>query len=356
MTGRKTPGWVVGAPVAALLTFGGSAGAATRVSWEAPASCPIEAEVASAVERLLGEPLSTPRPQKLTIEAEVSGEKPFRVRLLITTERGSDERVLEHESCARLAEAAELVIALAIDPERVKQRQHEPALAAVVVPTEVAEPPPAPPTSPAPAAPAPASPAPPPSTVAVETRADRSPPPATSAAKPLSFRLGLNGFIGGGVLPVLARGLQADVSLWRGTFGFVLSGDAWATRSVEVQSDAPTRVNLRLISAGLGGCARPLESPLGVAVCAGGRVGDMQANGEGVDDAQEQQGLWSALTTGLGLRYPAKTARLAATLSAEGGISLSRPRFGVVRNERPEQVFRPTRWLWRTGLGIELLL
>jgi hypothetical protein len=351
MTGRKTPGWVVGAAVAALLTFGGSAGAATRVSWEAPASCPIEAEVASALERLLGEPLSTPRPQELTIQAEVSGEKPFRVRLRITTERGSDERLLEHESCARLAEAAELVIALAIDPERVKQRQLEPALAAAVVPAEAAEPPPAPP-----AAPAPESPAPPPSAVAVGARTDQALPPATSAAKPLSFRLGLNGFIGGGVLPVVARGLQADVSLWRGAFGFVLSGDAWATRSVEVQSDAPTRVNLRLISAGLAACARPLESPLGVAVCAGGRVGDMQANGEGVDDAQEQQGLWSALTTGLGLRYPAKAARLAATLSAEAGISLSRPRFGVVRNEQPEQVFRPTRWLWRTGLGIELLL
>ena len=350
MTGRKIPGWVVGAPVAALLTFGGGAAAATRVSWEAPASCPIEAEVASAVERLLGEPLWTPRPQELTIQADVSGEKPFLVRLRITTERGTEERLLEHESCARLAEAAELVIALAIDPERVKQRQLEPALAAAVVPAQAAEPPPARPATPTPTPPAP------PSTAAAEARADLSPPPATSAARPLSFRLGLNGFIGGGVLPVVARGLQADVSLWRGAFGLVLSGDAWGTRSVEVQSDAPTRINLRLISAGLAACGRPLESPVGVAVCAGGRVGDMQASGEGVDDAQEQQGLWSALTTGLGLRYPAGTARLAATLSAEGGVSLSRPRFGVIRAEQPEQVFRPARWLWRTGLGIELLL
>jgi hypothetical protein len=82
----------------------------------------------------------------------------------------------------------------------------------------------------------------------------------------------------------------------------------------------------------------------------------MQASGEGVDDAQEQQGLWSALTTGLSLRYPARNARLAAILSGEAGISLKRPRFGVLRDGQTEQVFRPTGWLWRTGLGIELVL
>ena len=71
----------------------GSASAATRVGWVAPASCPTEAEVASAVEVWLGEPLSTPRPQELAIEAVVSGEKPFVVRLHVTTER-RDRRAL----------------------------------------------------------------------------------------------------------------------------------------------------------------------------------------------------------------------------------------------------------------------
>ena len=351
MMGRKIRAWAVGGPIAALLTFGTSAGAATRVSWVAPASCPTEAEVASAVEVWLGEPLSTPRPQELRIQAEVSGEKPFSARLRITTERGTEERLLEHESCARLAEAAELVIALAIDPERVKQRQVEPGLAAAVAQPEAAEAPPTPP-----AAPAPEPPAPPPRAVAAEARADRAPPPATPGARPLSWRLGLNGFIGGGALPVVAKGLQADASLWRGAFGLVLSGDYWGARSVQVQSEPRARVNLRLSSAGLAACARPLQSPLGVAVCAGGRLGDMRASGEGVDDAHEQHGLWSAVTTGLGLKYPTGTARLAAKLSVEGGISLARPRFGVTRDEQTEQVFRPHRWLWRTGLGIELLL
>lgn len=351
MTGRKFPAWVVSGPMAVVLTFGGSADAATSVGWVAPAGCPTEAEVASAVEVWLGEPLSTPRPQELAIQAEVSGEKPFLVRLRITTERGTEERSLEHESCARLAEAAELVIALAIDPERVKQRQVEPGLAATVAQAQTVEGPPT-----APAAEAPEPPASPPSAPAVETHADRAPPLATPTATSLAWQLGLSGFIGGGVLPAVAPGVQADVSLWRGPFGLALSGDYWGARSLEVQGEPSAHVNLQLVSAGLAACGRPLESPLGATVCAGGRLGDMRASGEGVDDAQEQHRFWSALTAGIGLRYPSGTARLAARFSAEAGISLTRPRFGVTRDEQTEEVFRSDRWLWRTGLGIELLL
>jgi hypothetical protein len=166
----------------------------------------------------------------------------------------------------------------------------------------------------------------------------------------------LNGFVGGGVLPAIAPGVQVDVSLWRGPFGLALSGDYWGARSVEVPTEPSAHVNLQLASAGLAACGRPVESPLGVVVCGGGRLGDMRATGEGVDDAQEQHGFWSALTAGLGLKYPSGTARLAARLSAEAGISLARPRFGVVRGEQMEEAFRPDRWFWRTGLGIELLL
>lgn len=194
MIGSKIRAWVVGAPLAALLTFGASAGAATHVSWVAPSSCPTQDEVVSAVEVWLGEPLSTPRAQELTIQAQVSSEKPFSVRLSIATERGTEERVLEHESCVRLAEAAELVIALAIDPERVKQRQVAPGV--VAAQPEVTE---APATSQA--APAAPSPAPPPPPAPVAVRPDQASSPPTPATKPLSWRLGLGAFIGGGALP-----------------------------------------------------------------------------------------------------------------------------------------------------------
>lgn len=146
------------------------------------------------------------------------------------------------------------------------------------------------------------------------------------------------------------------MSLWRSAFGIAVSADYWGTRSVDVQDAPQAQINLQLISAGLAACGRALESPLGITICAGGRLGDMRATGEGVDDAKEQHGLWSALTAALALRYPAGTSRLAAKFSAEAGVSLARPRFGVARDGQTEEVVRPDRGLWRTGLGIELLL
>ena len=119
------------------------------ISWSAPHECPREDDLVDEIERLLGQPLSVARKQELILSGRVTGSptEGYAVTLQVTSADGSYERNLQHASCVKLTEGAALVMALAIDPERVSAQSRaalEPPKPAETAKPVVAAPPPAP--------------------------------------------------------------------------------------------------------------------------------------------------------------------------------------------------------------------
>src|SRR5690606_19175919 len=102
---------VLGAMMAAIAAPG------LTLRWEAPAGCPGEAEVLARVIQMTGEQaagstslqargkVQAPSPGRWTLELELVGET------------GTGHRSLEAARCEELAEAAALVVAIAVDPQ-----------------------------------------------------------------------------------------------------------------------------------------------------------------------------------------------------------------------------------------------
>ena len=104
-----------------------SLGGRTELRWETIPGCPSEREVAQKIEERLGQALDAPREQSLRLHARVIRNGSAEYELVLVTEgsSGTGQRTLSNESCWKLAEAASLVMAIAIDPKRVQAREAE---------------------------------------------------------------------------------------------------------------------------------------------------------------------------------------------------------------------------------------
>jgi hypothetical protein len=255
----------------------------TTVSWVAPAACPSEAELVAKVEGFLGEPLATQRAQKLTLRARVAGasDRGFTAELRFSGAQGSQVRTLTHEDCASLAEASALVIAIAIDPERVKaeairnQAHSEPATTpseatapaapkqgAPQSPPDSVEPPPQPPavtasapptTSSAPTTTVP-SPQPPPDPPAPAPFAnDRDDNRPRQSERDTTLELAPNAalLIGGGMLPGVGTGVGLGFGGESRHVRVAALGHYWFERSQPVTAGAPPAVAMTILLSGL---------------------------------------------------------------------------------------------------------
>ncbi|MBL4684635.1 MAG: hypothetical protein JKY37_08615 [Nannocystaceae bacterium] len=86
------------------------------VGWDAPAGCPSSTDVTRAVERYVGRALGN---EAVHAEATIDrdAEAGFRLRLVVSTQQEADVRVLRDSSCSVLADAAALLVAMAVDPD-----------------------------------------------------------------------------------------------------------------------------------------------------------------------------------------------------------------------------------------------
>jgi hypothetical protein len=297
------------------------------------------------VETWIGAAISEPRAQELAISGHVSAGASYAVTIEIVSNEGRSERHLEHADCARLVEAAELVIALAIDPERVKRRQRE-LRPPTSTPTTTAQ-------APLPS-PQPQSVSPQPVGTSSEPAHDRRAPDKTSRdAGP--WLLSAAGLVGGGMLPGVGAGAGLEVGFeWR-MLRAGLTGSYWLSREVAVAAPRPLSLNLQLAAAGLEVCGASRLGDVRLGPCGRAELGRMTGWGTGVDDARQGHERWSALSLEAAARYP-DSARLAGRLLVGGGLSLDRPDFGVTRAGVAESVFQTRDAFWRCALGLELRL
>ena len=320
--------------------------AANRVllRWAAPDECPDDVRLVHDVEALLGQrlPDAGEQPPSLTVHVNVQGSpvRGYAAKLSFASSRGDEDRYLEHPSCEQLLRAAALVVALAIDPERVhavQQRAHEAEQAALAQ-----QPLPGPVT--APAATALVEPL-----VARATRRD-VPAPVPAARDPLrGARLGWHGVVGTGSLPRWGIGFEAALGWHRGNFRTEVLGRFWLPREMRVRDSAAT-LQLGLATLGARACWLPLRGAWQLAACAGADVGDLRGEGIGVENQTTRHARYSDVGAGVQFAY------LRSQLAPEAGLeflgALERPEFGIHRNGDPVRVFQPEGWALSASFGL----
>jgi len=261
------------------------------------------------------------------------------MELEIKTKSSLDRRSLEGASCSVLADAAALLIAIAVDPVAVTER-----VAAVTwrstpasdVDRGVPEPPPLPEPEPAAAEPAEeaAEPAaddpdgrfgPPPGPDATATRARRP-----RARRPIQARFAARPWGGGsfGVLPSFGGTIGATAAAIIAWARVELGGGYWFGGDELLSDPAGVGGSFDLWALALRGCGTPSVGAVEFPLCAGVEMGAMRGQGTGVDRTREGSSLWAGLQLAPSVAW-APIPRLAVWASPEVVVALRRPRFHI---------------------------
>jgi hypothetical protein len=302
--------------------------------WEAPEGCPPADRVTAEVDRLLG-PNGARPPKALDVSARVTEDAGggFLVHLEAPGEGGAREREIKGVSCAAIADATALIIAMMIDP----------AAVAAAPPSPPPPPPPSPAPSPPPSSPPP--PAPPPSP-------PRPPPaPAAPGIRP-SFRLLAWAGADFGTFQTVAFGVGGAAVMVVGPVRIELGARGLPPRAVVVPAHPSTGGEVSLAAGTLAACyvstsqGRSFE----LGPCGGLEVGRLHAAGFGVDAPGAGNAVWSAATFGPHFAW-APIRWLALVLRAEAVFPFSRPTF-VLENVGP--VLQPPPAMGRAEGGVEV--
>lgn len=365
---------------------------AASIVWEAPADCPNELEVVRQVEALLGEVWQQAKPQPLHFVAQVHPAADAGYRLLLRVAGGSDEltRELAHPRCDKLTEAASLVIALAIDPERVRAADFPaggaeptpgsgellpsgdrasadssapsvaPATRAEAPAPHVGEPLPAPESvtpdnSITPVSATPAVPSVPPPNPASGARDSMSPGAVEPAATPpgsVGLLVSGGATAGAGVLPNVSLGAELGAGATIGEFGAVGAFvELWAPSEEPIPETSGGTLRMRQVTLGVRGCWLPELAGLRGLGCLAGEVAQLTGEGQDVTGARADSAAWAGVRAELGLLLPLRPGSY-LTAGGAGGLSLRRPRFGLAAEDGTEvDVFQPSAWYVRGRVG-----
>lgn len=296
--------------------------AGPALTWSAPTGCPDQAWVRSRMHRYL----ASEEPLALDVAGRIElSEAGYRLWLSID----GSPRTLQGHDCARLAEAAALIIAVAADPvavantvENVAQHQPsgrspEPAPTPARAEGQVPPPPAVVERETPPSSPSSPDPTPPPSSNPTRS----SSPRLSGGVRP---RLG----VGGNDLPAAGIGVGA-VGLLRGALPWrvQLGGTVWIPRTVDLGEQADVGARLWLATGGLDGCWEPRVRALFGLVCGGLELGALGGSGRGTGiQTRSEAQLWVATTLSGGLGWVV-ARRLALVLEAQMVVALRRPGF-----------------------------
>jgi hypothetical protein len=328
------------------------------LQWSAPAPCASESTARGEISALIREPRDAGERARARVQIEGSEQRGYVARIEIARGASAGERELRGRSCEAVAEAAVLIIAMAIDPQGVgaraaAQRDAQAAATTKSVDTVASAPTRAPareakPDEPdEPQRPAQEGEAEEPEPVEVEEEAPSDPRRAGRLV------LGLHGQGDAGSLPHVTVG------------GGLLAGMHWQHVRLELQATAylpqreqlapaPGSTAISLYTGALSGCvdllgARDESRALGA--CAAVEAGLSRGVPESISDGQASSGFWLASFLGLDVRQRV-TGPLHVRLLAEAGLPVLRPRYEI---EPFGLVFRAAPVLGRFGISAFVL-
>src|SRR5580692_6268329 len=276
----------------------GDAASPTEVAldWLAPPGCPAQEVIVADVRRILGGDTS----HRVTAHAEVEQLAPdrWRVRLSTDVDGVAGERSLEADSCASLADAAALILAWTIDPERSRAVEAQTATSAVAAVSVPLVSPPAPiPRHPFP----PSSPPPLPVSTSPGAGNRASPPPGRELGHGLAVQglLALSGTGDFGVLPEPGPGVELALGLTAGSFRGELLGSDWLDQEPTTITPAGKTegTDLHFLEAAARGCFRvPISGQtFEIDPCAGVGVVNVSSTGAQEDKTATHSHAWPLL-------------------------------------------------------------
>ncbi len=294
-----------------------------ELDWDAPAACPEHEQIVRQVEESLGRSLGGGAEDEMSFQVVVrpTAASGFEMRLEVRVGGAERHRMLVHDDCVKLAEAAVLLIAMTIDPE---------AQGRDVAPEAKGSATPKPAT-------APAEPRQPP----------ESPTPRRAVLREMCA--GPRVSVGTGVLPEWGVGFGAEAGAKFGSSLRVLGHlDYWPERTETVSRGA---AELEMISGGLRGCwIGGQRWELGV--CVGPQLARISGSGRNLDENRSASDRWSAVGVEARLQVP-----LARWLSVQTGVefdaALERPAFEV---HGFGEVHRSAAWAFRAHAGLAVRL
>jgi hypothetical protein len=321
-----------------------------RLEWSAPSGCPSGLDVLTRIEALLGLPVSEVLRAPLTARGRVRQTDGERFDLSLETFQAEQRftREMQAPSCGELADAAALVLAIAVDPD-LSERLSPGTAAAAPSASE-----PATPVPPATAAPAPAP----------EASAPNSPPsnrrpPVTPEVfveperKPSAVKLGFLGAAGvvadlGSVAsfalgPALTFGLRFDA------FELDVEGTWLPPRRSLVPENPEKGGDISLLTATLRPCGLLRGRPFEPGLCGALDLGDIWGTGFGTLSQTTRHSFWVAAGGSLFTRYSV-SRRFALRLSAGLLFPLQATEFSL---ENVGTVYAVPDLVARFGFGVE---
>jgi hypothetical protein len=296
-----------------------AAASPVTLDWVAPDACPSGAAVSSAIDRSLG---GGPAPAAVHARVVVSQEGgTFHAEIELGDPGHGNTRSIDAESCAALADAVALVVALAAD--------------------SVAAPPPR--ETPRPDA---ASSSPPAASPAADSHALTAPAPRDNWFAGASFLLDT------AILPGTAAG--ANVALGYGPSRTTVEIDgAFLAPQDATLVDRPSQgARMWLAHAGARACYAAIAGQFELGPCAGAGVVWIVAHGFGGPPDQPSDATGTTAVGALGARAGLRAGRhLTLRLTADAVLPLSRPRFAI---DGGGDVFRVPAASLRASLGAEV--
>lgn len=330
---------------------------AVELEWRAPRGCPDADRVLATIDRLVGpRASSTGSTEPWARVRAVVHAQPEGFRMELHTQHGgaTEQRTLAAPRCDALADAAALIVAVALRPIET----------ATSVPTLASEDPrpgatiSEPPSSTAPprrSAPARVG---PPSSVASRSSASAEPPRPGTTADAAVRRRAIGGALavmagpGFGALPGVAAQLSAALALRGRRWRAELAGAYWFPRT-DASTGRPT-VEIGLATGALRGCYVPRVRRLELPLCAGLEAGAMRGEGRGSGVvSRPSRAPWVAAHAGSGLVVPLG-AFTALRLSVDALVALAQPAFDLRIADARVELYRAPPAGVRAAAGFEL--
>lgn len=307
------------------------------LSWRAPQSCPTKSEVESQVHELLGGSVQSTTVVSARVHAWRGEDALWHVEVRTVVDGRPGERRVDGESCEAVAQAASLILAMAVDPEAVAAAamKHEQR----AVDWDPHERPDPLAVGPLPATDLVAAPLP------VVPLVEKLVPP-----EPVGVYVGPAAGVDVGTLPALAPWVGGSLGIDRGGSRLEARVAFLAEQTEELGQPRAAGGRFALTAFGLWACHVVVGPSPSLDLCGGIETGILHAEGFGVTDPGEADPAWLSVTPSVVTRWPL-SGWLSLRSDLSIGVPLRRPAFEL---EPYGDVHRAAPVVGRVSVGPEI--
>jgi hypothetical protein len=271
------------------------------LTWNAPAQCPSAQEIHASIRRLLASKAPAPSDRPVTAKVTLfpSGTV-WRAEIVTESDGLHGRRKFEGDTCATVADAAALVLAIMVNPEKVAHRDLGPS----------------PPSSEA-------------RDNAPESPAPQPRPPARHVEDEHAFVIvrafGLSDF-STVPAPTFGTGIGIELGIHRLRVGAIAVAQPY--QDVMFDDSTGLGARLRVTRVGTRACIAILRGAVEVAPCAGGEVVWMAGHALGVNKPENSVTQWAELVAGPEARISIGSG-LGLVLDADAQVPIRRRDFAI---------------------------